>query len=138
MLNKTEWHQAGRIILQVYSGDISFAEMQEGWQQTEALIALDNGDLPVHLVLDFTQRRNFSPDLLKLQTMRQLFELCRGNPRLGWFLAVQPQPNPVMLFSSTVAARLVGRKFRLAATLEEALRYLSYTDSSLVQSSQNP
>lgn len=131
MLEKTVWHQKGRIILQVCSGDINLAEMEEAWYKISELIKADNSTLPVHLIMDFSQRKSYSPELLKLPTMRNLFQLSDANFRLGWFMVIQASPNPVMLFTSTMAARFSSRKFRVVASLEEALRYLRYTDSSL-------
>lgn len=131
MLNKTEWYLAGRIILQEFSGDVRLSEMEAGWQAVAALTAADTETLPVHLIIDFSQRQSFAPELLQLATMRRLFQLSDTNPRLAWFIVIQAAPNPVMLFTSTMAARFSHRKFRVVASMDEALRYLRYTDSSL-------
>lgn len=132
MLEKTLWQAEGRIILQVFSGDVSLAEMEQGWREVSALINVDEGKLPIHLVLDFTRRTNYTTDLFKLPAMRKLFELS-NNARMGWFLVIQASPNPVLLYTSTLAARLIGRKFRVVASIDDALRYLYYTDSSLIK-----
>jgi hypothetical protein len=133
MLEKTEWQEPERIILQVFSGDVSLADMERAWTEVLALIEADSGKLPIHLILDFSQRKRYDPEMFKLPAMRQLFERGTSTERLGWFIVIQASPNPIMLFTSTLAARLTGRKFRVVASQEDALRYLYYTDSSLIK-----
>jgi hypothetical protein len=137
MLVKTEWHQIGRIIVQAFSGDVSLADVEQGWQAVTALIKADGGRLPIHLIIDFSQRKTYAPELFTLPTMRRLFELSNQSKRLAWLIAVQAAPHPMMLFSSTLAARLTGHKFRVVGSVEEALRYLRFTDSSLVGPPEN-
>jgi hypothetical protein len=138
MLVKTEWHQIGRIIIQAYAEEVSLADMEEGWQAVATMLEADARRLPIHIIVDFTQRKSYSVELFNLPTMRRLFDLSSQNTRLAWMIAVQSAPHPVMLFTSTLAARLTGHKFRVVGNLEEALRYLRFTDSSLVEPPENP
>jgi hypothetical protein len=138
MLGKTEWHQTGRIIIQVFSGMISLTDVEAGWQDVMSLVKSSSEPLPVHLILDFSQREGYEAELFKLPTMRYLFDLSSKSKRLEWLIVVQAAPNPIMLFTSTLAARFTSHKFRVVATVEEAIRYLRYTDSSLIESPKNP
>lgn len=139
MLDKIEWQEKGRIILLAFSGDVSAADMEQAWREALILLAEDEGKLPIHLILDFSLRKKYAPELFKLPTMRTLFELGTTSPRLGWYIVVQASPNPVILFTSTLAARLTGRKFRVVASMDDAVRYLHFTDSSLIKDTEtNP
>jgi hypothetical protein len=133
MLGKTEWHQRGRIIIQVFSGMISLTDVEAGWQEVTSLVKNSSGQLPIHLILDFSEREGYEPELFKLPTMRYLFDLSSQSKRLEWLIVVQAAPNPIMLFTSTLAARFTSHKYRVVATVEEAVRYLRYTDSSLIE-----
>ena len=133
MLVKTEWHQAERIIIQAFAGTVSLADVEAGWQEVVALAKETKGQLPIHLIIDFSQREGYEPELFKLQTLRYLFDLSSQSKRLEWLIVVQATPNPIMLFTSTLAARFTGHKFRVVPSIDEALRYLRYTDSSLIE-----
>jgi hypothetical protein len=138
MLVKTEWYQAGRIIIQAYAEEVSLADMEEGWQAVATMLEADAGRLPIHIIVDFTQRKSYAVELFKLPTMRRLFDLSSQDTRLAWMIAVQSAPHPLMLFTSTLAARLTNHKFRVVGSLEDALHYLRYTDSSLIEHPENP
>lgn len=135
MLVKTEWYTPQRIIHQVYSGDISFADMQTGHQVVLRLIdeAHHNKDR-IHIIINMTARESLSPDLMNLNTLRRLFRFDAYSDLVGWILIIQSQPNPIMHFFSLAAAKVTGFRLRMMPNLDDAHTFLKRADTSLPDS----
>lgn len=119
------WYLENRVILVVSKGK-SLNQDQDMFDIDQAIVDyINQSDAPlVHLITDFRDG-SFSPSMKavgKLQSSK--------HPRIGWAIVIG-QMNSLQRFSLAMAISFFKLRNRMVDTLEEALDFLNYVDSTL-------
>jgi len=120
------WYSKGRVILGQVTGDIELNDVADLNDQMIALID-QQGQTPVHLIVDITHMGHTPTHLLKLREASHVL----GHKGVGWIVAVGLQ-NAFMNFLGSMLTQ-VGHmsRYRVMATVDEAYSYLQTVDDRL-------
>jgi hypothetical protein len=131
VLEDIYWHPSKRIIIQSYSGLVSLEDIYQAKARTLDMIRAEEGINSLHIVVDTIKREGYSPEVLKLPTIRQIFTEENIGVRLGWLIVVNPSPHPIMRFLIIAAARITNNKLKITPNLDKALAFLYQDDKTL-------
>jgi len=122
-----DWYVERRVILVQIEGSLDLEKASELNRQIVAFI--DQGDAPVHVIVDLTQLGAIPTNLLKLREASHVV----GHAGVGWIVVIGVH-NPFINFIGSMLVQL-GRlaHYRVMPTIDEAYAELSKVDDSLPQ-----
>jgi len=120
------WQQPRRVIYERFYGTITIEEMTA--IQQEFIRYLNDGDAPVHAIIDLGGVRDFPKSLTQI---RQGL-VTTGTTQLGRVVLVTGK-NPLVKFISSVISQLIlkNAQYALCDSLDEAVRILRDRDPSV-------
>ncbi|MEO8395293.1 MAG: STAS/SEC14 domain-containing protein [Chloroflexota bacterium] len=120
------WQQPRRVIYERFHGTITLEEMTA--IQQEFLKYLNEGEAPVHAIIDLSGVRDFPKSISQI---RQGL-VSTGNTQLGRVVLVTGK-NPMVRFISSVISQLIlkNAQYALCDSLDEATRILRDRDPSV-------
>lgn len=126
-MTSVTWHTEGRIIYDRPQGIITIEMAQAA---SDAVLALLNSQTSVpansiHLIIDMRQVQDFPRNL---SSATQTLQYMR-HPALGWTLMITE--NQVQRIFASVLAQVFRVRFKMVATLEEAVSFLRRYDTTL-------
>jgi len=127
MAYEITWTQQGRIAQAKIVDSISIEEL-EAYGQTLIDDYLEAGQAPVHIISDARQMTHFPTNMLKI---KQLTQTWLKHPNMGWAIVIG-KTNPMLNFLAATITQVIGVKYRMVATPEEALAILRSFDPSLI------
>jgi hypothetical protein len=127
MAYQISWNQVGRIAQAEIRDSISVEEL-EAYGETLIQDYLEQGQSPVHIISDARGMTHFPTHLLKV---KQLTEAWLKHPNIGWAIVIG-KSNPMLNFLAAAVTQVIGVKYRMVATPEEALETLQKLDASLL------
>ena len=120
------WQQPRRVIYERFYGTITIEEMTAIQQKFIAF--LNEGDAPVHAIIDLGGVRDFPKSLSQIRGGL----VSTGNTQLGRVVLVTGK-NPLVRFISSVISQLIlkSAQYALCDSLDEAVRILRERDPSV-------
>jgi len=120
MLDFVRWVVQGRVMLVQFSGVLTLENVKQ--MNAQAAILMEQA-LPPHVdvIADGTSVTKFDPDLVNIRNLRGSLG---KHPLVNWHIIVDPDPNPAMRFIGSIVFNLLGARYRVMSTVEEALAFL--------------
>ncbi|MBZ0282014.1 MAG: hypothetical protein K8L97_14845 [Anaerolineae bacterium] len=119
---ETRWYVDKRILYQRFYGDITLEDFKQSVEAVGAFVA--EGHPLVHAIADVLDVEKWPP-LTKLSK----FAPRQGFPGMGWTLIIVS--SPALRFVTGLLVQFTMSNFRMAATLNEALEFLTERDNTL-------
>lgn len=125
MLDFVRWIVQGRVLLVQFSGILTLEDVHQ--MNMQALVLMDEA-LPPHVdvIANGTFVTQFDRDLVNVRNLRGSLG---KHPMLNWHIIVDPDPNPAMKFLGSIVFKLLGARYRVMATVEEALEFLQASEA---------
>jgi len=120
---KTKWLVEGRVILSVYTGDVTKPEYIDANNVMNRL--LNQGQFPVHVIIDHDDAESVPTNIT--ETLTLLTWLAHDN--LGWHLISRPRAE--VKFTSAVVSQANDNRYREFPDRIHALEFLEEIDDSL-------
>jgi hypothetical protein len=120
MLDFVRWIVQGRVMLVQFSGVLTLEDVHQ--MNAKALVLMGEA-LPPHIdvIANGTLVTQFDRDLVNV---RNLSGSLGKHPLLNWHIIVDPDPNPAMKFLGSIVFKLLGARYRVMDTIEDALSFL--------------
>lgn len=94
----------------------------------DALVLLDKGRAPVHMIVDGQTERND----ISLGDLMTILRASPASPNLGWFVYVSE--SKMNRFFGSIGSQMTGAQTKSYATLQEAIEFLQHVDQTLPES----
>jgi hypothetical protein len=120
------WQQPRRVIYERFYDKVTLEEMTA--IQQRFLAYLEEGDPPIHAVIDLSGVRDFPKSIHDIRKGL----VFTGTTRLGRVVIITGN-NPVIKFISSVISQLIlkNARFELLNSLDDAVRYLRERDDTV-------
>jgi hypothetical protein len=120
MLDFVRWIVQGRVMLVQFSGVLTLEDVQA--MNTQAAVLMEEA-LPPHVdvIANGTYVTQFDRHLINVRNLRGSLG---KHPLVNWHIIVDPDPNPAMQFLGSIVFKLLGARYRVMKTIEEALSFL--------------
>jgi hypothetical protein len=109
------------------SGDFTTAEF-EAYGQDIVEQYLDHAAHPIHIISDVSQMEKFPT---QVWTAIRATEPWLRHRRLGWIILLKHRSNPMLRFLLSTVNQVVGVRFHVVETAEEAYTLLQQLDDRL-------
>ncbi|PJF39728.1 MAG: hypothetical protein CUN54_07910 [Phototrophicales bacterium] len=119
------WHTPNRIVLERFSGDVTYDDIRQADRGGRELIGA--GDAPVHILVDLRDVARFPTNILKISQQVE----HRNHPDLGW--AVIISNHGMIQFIVRLVTEFAGNRIRMFTTMDEALDFLLAMDDGLTE-----
>jgi hypothetical protein len=125
MLDFVRWIVQGRVLLVQFSGVLTLEDVQAMNQQ--AIVLMEEA-LPPHVdvIANGTFVTQFDRNLVNVRNLRGSLG---KHPMVNWHIIVDPDPNPAMQFLGSIVFKLLGARYRVMKTIEDALSFLQATEA---------
>jgi hypothetical protein len=120
MLDFVRWMVQGRVLLVQFSGVLTLEDVHQ--MNMQALVLMEEA-LPPHVdvIANGTLVTQFDKDLVNV---RNLSGSLGKHPMLNWHIIVDPDPNPAMKFLGSIVFKLLGARYRVMSSIDDALEFL--------------
>ncbi len=120
------WQQPRRVIYERFYGTVTLEEI--GSIQQEFFHYLDNGEAPVHAIIDMSGVRDFPKSINKIRTAL----MADNSGKMGRMVIVTG-PNLILRFITSTISQLSFKnaQFTFCTTIDEAVQYLHLRDDSI-------
>lgn len=126
---EASWYVEGRIIHMRYSGDVTLEDKRRGGELGYEL--LEAGIPPfVHVLLDITDQTS-AP--ISIKGRKDALDKTLSHPLKGWTIAFGKEEFKMENFVNSVVTQTHNLRYRSFVTLQEALEFLVYVDSTLAE-----
>jgi hypothetical protein len=127
MAVETRWLLEKRILYQRFSGELTVDDFRQSIEEAGAFIA--QGVPLVHAIADLLQVRKW-PSLFEMNRIARRSPY----PGIGWTVVVVS--NPALRFVASILIQFTMANYKMAASVDEALRFLAERDNTLDMSQQ--
>lgn len=120
MLDFVRWLVQGRVMLVQFSGVLTLEDVQ---QMNEKAALLMEEAIPPHVdvIANGTYVTQFDRNLVNVRNLRSSLG---KHPMVNWHIIVDPDPNPAMQFLGSIVFKLLGARYRVMKTVDDALNFL--------------
>jgi hypothetical protein len=112
------WIVENRIMLTRLTGHITIEDMIASARKGTAMI--ESGTAPVYSFVDASQIGHFP---LKLNELKSITEEGSSD-KLGWII-IYGIPNRLLSFLATTFVQVIGKRYKVVATQDEALEFVA-------------
>lgn len=128
------WYIEKYVILVTYPPEFTEDDLEAIISAKPVVQMMDEGvGALVHIIQDFRLATEF-----RLTRLARLVEVNRNpkraqlyqHPKLGWILDIAEQNHPIRYFDSVIA-QMYGARHRAFETIESAMTFLRYVDSTI-------
>jgi hypothetical protein len=123
MASEVTWLLEDRIVYVLNTGIGTAADVVTSTH--DALILLENGRPPVHMIVNGQTERND----ISLGDLLTILRTSPASPNLGWFVYVSE--SKMNRFFGSIGSQITGAQTKSYATLEEAIAFLQHVDQTL-------
>lgn len=125
MLDSVRWIVQGRIMLVQFSGVLTLEDVNQ--MNAQALILMADAVPPhVDVIANGTFVTQFDRNLVNIRNLRASLG---KHPLVNWHIIVDPDPNPAMRFIGSIVFNLLGARYRVMNTVDEAFAFLQAGDA---------
>jgi hypothetical protein len=115
---ENSWIVENRVMLTRLTGHITVEDMAVSARKGTAMI--ESGVAPVYSLVDASQIEHFPLKLNELKTVSEQ----GSSDKLGWII-IYGIPNRLLSFLATTFVQVIGKRYRVVATQEEALEFVA-------------
>src|SRR5262245_32176351 len=124
MSYQLSWYRGNQVVYATISGDFTAAEF-EGYGVDLIEQYLDPASYPIHIISDVGEMKTFPT---QVWTAMRLTEPWLRHPRLGWIILLRRGSNPMLRLLLSTVNQVVGVRFHVVETPDEAFTLLQQLD----------
>lgn len=119
---ETRWYVKKKLLYQRFYGVVTLEDFKQSIETAGAFIA--EGDPLIHAIADLLEIEKWPP-------LTQMSKMARREPfsGIGWTVIIVS--NPALRFVAGLLVQFTLTHFRVAASLDEALKFLAERDNTL-------
>jgi hypothetical protein len=127
MSYRLSWYHENHVVYAAVSGNFTVAEFEA---YGEELIEqyLDGASHPIHIISDVSRMEKFPT---QVWTAIRTTEPWLRHPHLGWIILLKPSSNPMLRFLLSAVNQVVGIRYHVVETADEAYMLLQQLDETL-------
>lgn len=129
---KIYWLLENRVSYFKYIGDITLEELAEASEMGIRMLEESTNTLLVHTIQDGEAMGSFPRNLAQVN---EITKQSHAHERMGWMVSSNTL-DPITRFVAETVGKLSKTRQRFTDTVEEALTFLNYVDSTLPELSE--
>ena len=124
---RMSWYRENQVVYAAVTGNFTVAEFEAyGEELVESY--LDGAQHPVHIISDVSQMEKFPT---QVWTAIRATEPWLRHRNLGWIILLKNGSNPMLRFLFSAVTQVVGIRYHIVETPEEAFMLLQQLDDTL-------
>ena len=123
MAHEIGWYRDGRVIVAHFYGNVSVDDIAAAFKFVGP--AVENGTPLVHVITSLEGVTKFPIQLKQISQMTGVLH----HPSMGW--SVMVSDNTFAKYGGSVLTQLAKARFRIVNSMDAALAFIAYVDSSL-------